>query len=213
MKPADYSSVPLSLDCREVLKLISNPMLAIRNNHATFYSDPPIVSAKAASTHIGFFENRFGEQYIFTWYREINVAILRDGNISVEHCPCDHRRNCRGSDSQRRRMIVVASLLECLRRTTCMKQIQIRQRDSSMAAAKTCQYRSKPETFDLLGFTHCCSRSRRGLRIVKCKTMSSRLTSSVQVIDSWCKAHRHDRLIDQHAALCRKIRGHDATME
>jgi RNA-directed DNA polymerase len=32
----------------------------------------------------------------------------------------------------------------------------------------------------------------------------------VQAIASWCKAHRHDRLIDQHAALCRKIRGHDA---
>jgi hypothetical protein len=35
----------------------------------------------------------------------------------------------------------------------------------------------------------------------------------VQDIASWCKAHRHDRLIDQHAALCRKIRGHDAYYE
>jgi hypothetical protein len=40
--------------------------------------------------------------------------------------------------------------------------------------------------------------------------MSSRLTRSVQAIDCWCRAHRHDRLFDQHAALCRKIRGHDA---
>ena len=69
---------------------------------------------------------------------------------------------------------------------------------------------SKPEPFDLLGFTHYWSRSRSGQRVVKRKTMSSRLTRSVQSIDSWCKAHRHDRLIDQHAALCLKIRGHDA---
>ncbi|XZE53633.1 hypothetical protein SH139x_005395 [Planctomycetaceae bacterium SH139] len=27
---------------------------------------------------------------------------------------------------------------------------------------------------------------------------------------SWCKVHRHDRIVDQHAALCQKIRGHDA---
>ena len=40
--------------------------------------------------------------------------------------------------------------------------------------------------------------------------MSSRLTRSVQAIDRWCRAHRHDRLVDQHAALSRKIRGHDA---
>ena len=68
----------------------------------------------------------------------------------------------------------------------------------------------KPETFDLLGFTHYWGRSRSGRRVVKRKTMSSRLTRSVQAIDRWCRAHRHDRLVDQHAALSRKIRGHDA---
>ena len=69
---------------------------------------------------------------------------------------------------------------------------------------------SKPETFDLLGFTYYWSRSRSGQRVVKRKTMSSRLTRSVQTIASWCTAHRHDRLVDQHAALCRKVRRHDA---
>ncbi|WP_437193257.1 group II intron reverse transcriptase/maturase [Planctomicrobium sp. SH527] len=68
----------------------------------------------------------------------------------------------------------------------------------------------RSETFDLLGFTHFWSRSRSGQRVVKRKTMSSRLTRAVQAVDRWCNAHRHDRLIDQHAALCRKIRGHDA---
>ena len=68
----------------------------------------------------------------------------------------------------------------------------------------------KSSTFDLLGFTHFWSRSRSGHRIVKRKTMSSRLTRSIQAIDSWCQAHRHDRLDVQHAALCQKVRGHDA---
>jgi RNA-directed DNA polymerase len=73
-----------------------------------------------------------------------------------------------------------------------------------------CGIPSKSETFDLLGFTHYWSRSRSGQRVVKRKTMSSRLTRSIQAIDSWCRAHRHDRLIDQHSVLCQKIRGHDA---
>lgn len=68
----------------------------------------------------------------------------------------------------------------------------------------------KSSTFDLFGFTHYWSRSRSGQRVVKRKTMSSRMTRSIEAIDSWCRAHRHDRLAVQHAALCRKIRGHDA---
>ncbi len=68
----------------------------------------------------------------------------------------------------------------------------------------------KSSTFDLLGFTHYWSRSRSGQRVVKRKTMSSRITRSVQAIDSWCQAHRHDRLDIQHTALCQKVRGHDA---
>jgi RNA-directed DNA polymerase len=80
-----------------------------------------------------------------------------------------------------------------------------------LSPGKSMNARNRPETFDLLAFTQYWSRSRSGQRIVQRKTMSSRLTRSVQSIASWCKAHRHDRLIDQHAALCRKIRGHDAS--
>ena len=79
-----------------------------------------------------------------------------------------------------------------------------------LSPGKSGSDRSKSATFDLLGFTHYWSRSRSGHRVVKRKTMSSRLTRSVQAIDHWCKAHRHDRLVEQHAALCRKVRGHDA---
>ena len=69
---------------------------------------------------------------------------------------------------------------------------------------------NKSSTFDLLGFTHYWSRSRSGQRVVKRKTMSSRLTRSIRAIDSWCRAHRHDGIDVQHATLCQKIRGHDA---
>ena len=69
---------------------------------------------------------------------------------------------------------------------------------------------SKSSTFDLLGFTHYWSCSRSGQRLVKRKTISSRLTRSIQAIDRWCRSHRHDRLDVQHTALCQKIRGHDA---
>ena len=74
-----------------------------------------------------------------------------------------------------------------------------------LSPGKSGSDRSKSATFDLLGFTHYWSRSRSGHRVVKRKTMSSRLTRSVQAIDHWCKAHRHDRLVEQHAALCRKV--------
>lgn len=79
-----------------------------------------------------------------------------------------------------------------------------------LSPGKSGKDRRRSETFDLLGFTHYWSHSRSGQRVVKRKTMSSRLTRSVQAIDSWCRAHRHDRVIDQQAVLCQKIRGHDA---
>lgn len=60
-----------------------------------------------------------------------------------------------------------------------------------LTARKSGSGRIKPETFDLLGFTHYWSRSLSGQRIVKRKTMSSRLTHSVQAIDRWCRSHRH----------------------
>lgn len=68
----------------------------------------------------------------------------------------------------------------------------------------------KPETFDLLGFTHYWSRARNGMWVVKRKTMSSRLTRAVRSIHQWCQANRHESLEEQHKILCQKVRGHDA---
>ncbi len=38
--------------------------------------------------------------------------------------------------------------------------------------------------------------------------MTQRLTRSIKAAAVWCRAHRHDKVRDQHAMLCRKILGH-----
>jgi group II intron reverse transcriptase/maturase len=69
---------------------------------------------------------------------------------------------------------------------------------------------SSARTFDLLGFTHYWARSRRGTWVVKRTTASKRLTRAVKSISKWCRANRHEPLPEQHAQLCRKLRGHYA---
>jgi len=52
----------------------------------------------------------------------------------------------------------------------------------------------KPETFDFLGFTHVCARSRKGKFIVHVRTMRKRLQRSMTGVAQWCRKHRHDRV-------------------
>lgn len=68
----------------------------------------------------------------------------------------------------------------------------------------------KPESFDLLGFTHYWARSQRGNWVVKRKTSDSRLTRAVRAIEQWCRANRHEPLAGQQQTLSQKIRGHCA---
>jgi hypothetical protein len=42
------------------------------------------------------------------------------------------------------------------------------------------------------------------------KTMMARLSRTLKRISMWCSAHRHLPIKEQHAALSRKLRGHDA---
>jgi RNA-directed DNA polymerase len=66
----------------------------------------------------------------------------------------------------------------------------------------------KPETFDFLGFTHICKRSRRGNFTVHVRTMRKRLRRSLKKVTAWCQEHRHDPVAEQQAALNRKLQGH-----
>lgn len=65
-----------------------------------------------------------------------------------------------------------------------------------------------PGSFDLLGFTHFWSRSRRGGWVVKRKTAQSRFSRALRCIAQWCREHRHEPIRQQQAALTQKLRGH-----
>jgi RNA-directed DNA polymerase len=66
----------------------------------------------------------------------------------------------------------------------------------------------QPATFDFLGFTHICTRSRRGQFTIHVRTMRKRLRRSVKAVAQWCQLHRHDPVKNQAAALNAKLRGH-----
>jgi len=68
---------------------------------------------------------------------------------------------------------------------------------------------ASPPSFDMLGFTPFWGRSRQGYWVVKRKTAGARLSRALRVIARWCRPHRHAPLVWQHAALCRKLHGHD----
>ena len=66
----------------------------------------------------------------------------------------------------------------------------------------------KPATFDFLGLTHICARSRQGRFTVHVKTIDKRLRRGLKSIADWCKQHRHDPVSEQQKALNAKLRGH-----
>ncbi len=67
----------------------------------------------------------------------------------------------------------------------------------------------KPETFDFLGFTHCCGRKRqsRGFH-VKRRTASERLRGKLRTVKEVLMRHRHDPLLRQAAWLRAVVRGY-----
>jgi group II intron reverse transcriptase/maturase len=76
------------------------------------------------------------------------------------------------------------------------------------ALAEASRMRTKPDTFDFLGFTHKCARSRRGKFTIHVNTMKKRLRRSLKGITEWCRTHRHYDVEWQQATLNAKLRGH-----
>jgi RNA-directed DNA polymerase len=66
----------------------------------------------------------------------------------------------------------------------------------------------KPSTFEFLGFTHICKRSRRGKFTIHVRTMRKRLRRSLKRAAAWCQRHRHDPVGEQWATLNAMLRGH-----
>jgi hypothetical protein len=60
---------------------MSEPLLKIRNSHAVACGDPPIVAAEDPNIYVGYFQNVFGEQWIFTYDYRTKNAELRGGDI------------------------------------------------------------------------------------------------------------------------------------
>ena len=68
--------------------------------------------------------------------------------------------------------------------------------------------KSKPRSFDFLGFTHFWARSRNGRYIVKQRTAKTRFRRTLQRIKIQCRAMMHDPLEVQHRILSRMLTGH-----
>lgn len=66
----------------------------------------------------------------------------------------------------------------------------------------------RPGSFDLLGFTHFWSRSRRGNWVVRQKTASGRFRRALKRIYDWCHQNYHLPIQEQHKRLSQKLRGH-----
>lgn len=76
------------------------------------------------------------------------------------------------------------------------------------AVERAARHGRKPETFDFLGFTHICGRTRRGAFQVRRKTSRTRLRRFLTATGQWCKVNRHVPVRAQWAILGAKLRGH-----
>ena len=66
----------------------------------------------------------------------------------------------------------------------------------------------KPGTFDYLGFTHYWGKSRTGRWVIRRKTMRKRFTRGLKAMNQWCWENMHEPMMEQVAALGRKLKGH-----
>lgn len=60
---------------------MSDRLLTIRNHHVAGCGDPPIIDGAAQDQYVGYFENQFGDQWVFTRDRKTGVATLRGGDL------------------------------------------------------------------------------------------------------------------------------------
>ncbi len=63
-------------------------------------------------------------------------------------------------------------------------------------------------SFDFLGFTHFLSKSRKGVKVLKRKTSSKRLTRATKALQSFIKHNLHMKLNALIKAINVKLRGH-----
>ena len=71
------------------------------------------------------------------------------------------------------------------------------------------QKRAETGTFDFLGFTVFWRKSRRRRWILGMKTRKASFRKAIKALGDWCRRYRHWPLKEQHAALNKRLRGHD----
>lgn len=77
------------------------------------------------------------------------------------------------------------------------------------AANRAQRGEGKPETFDFLGFTHICAKTRKGNRFtIRRKTSAKRLTKKMQNVADDLMAKRHNPVIEQAKWLRTVVAGH-----
>jgi len=61
---------------------MQEPMLTIYNQHTAACGRPPVLSNESPDLYIGYFENPYREQWIFTYDRLTRRATLRGGDTN-----------------------------------------------------------------------------------------------------------------------------------
>jgi group II intron reverse transcriptase/maturase len=72
------------------------------------------------------------------------------------------------------------------------------------------QGNGKPETFNFLGFTHICGKSRKGKFLLIRRTIRKRLNAKLREVKAWLRFNRHRSIPDQGRWLGAVVRGHYA---
>ena len=78
------------------------------------------------------------------------------------------------------------------------------------AARNRARRDGKPETFDFLGFKHCCSKTKNGRFMLKRITIAKRMRAKLHEVKDELKRRRHHSIPEQGRWLASVLRGHYA---
>lgn len=70
------------------------------------------------------------------------------------------------------------------------------------------QGKEKPDTFDFLGFTHYCGKSKKGKFRTKRKTCQKKYRASILRCKEWVMKNRNTPIHDLWRRFCKKLQGH-----
>jgi group II intron reverse transcriptase/maturase len=86
--------------------------------------------------------------------------------------------------------------------------VDFRRPDTKAEASIENDDATRPGAFDLLGFTHYWTKSRKGYWVVKQKTAKDRFRRVLKRVTDWCRHHRHKPVREQWVVLKQKLLGH-----